>query len=179
MLDTRNSGNSDLAAAGVLSHRAARSHAGPGPPPDEQGLRRGRRRPIPTTPDSVTRWRAGPTFITPAVVTANPTLYPYPAVTDVSSVSIATAKDWWVMAVRPSGHVAVFVTTDAGQTWKHATAKGLPVTFPSTCAKTAPASIEAVSATAACASVCFGPGPPATFATTDGGARWSPVSGLG
>ncbi len=129
-----------------------------------------------TTSDSGTRWRAGPTFASPARVVINPSTSAL-SVTDVPSASVASAKDWWVMAVKPSGDLAVSVTTDAGRTWKRSAGQGLPVVVaPST--GTVPALVQALSATTAYASIRSRTEPPATYVTTDGGARWSLVAGL-
>jgi hypothetical protein len=99
------------------------------------------------------------------------------------TVGVATAADWWVLGVAPSGEISVSTTSDGGDQWMTPQTTGLPVVplkadaFGGASVVT---SIEAVNSKIAFASVTTNPAaPPATYFTSDGGAKWTPLAKLG
>jgi hypothetical protein len=99
-----------------------------------------------------------------------------PDASGLPSVSEATTRSWWVLAVAPSGKISTYVTSDAGGHWVEPSDDSLPpVPLKADVFGGAllPASIQAVNSKMAVATVRTSPeSTPRTYITLDGGARW-------
>lgn len=136
------------------------------------------------TSDGGTRWSSRSSLQT----TATGTLTIVRAESRPSlTISVPTARAWWVLSEAPSRRITLYRTTDGGGRWTHPAAKGLPVSLPAVRSPGTPwtASIHAVSATIAFVTISgstslhAGSRSVTTFVTTDGGARWTRFSRVG
>jgi hypothetical protein len=129
-----------------------------------------------TTTDGGKIWRPASRLVSAAV----PNVIPQgPDASGLPSVSEATTRSWWVLAVAPSGKISTYVTSDAGRHWVKPRDDSLPL-VPLKAdvfgGALLPASIQAVNSKIAIAMVWTNPeSSPRTYITLDAGTKWSPL----
>lgn len=132
-----------------------------------------------TTDNVGATWSSTSVLATSAVGEASPAT----GFAELPAVSVATAKDWWVLSSAPSGLLTVDVTTDAGKHWKSPVERGLP-TVPLAADQrggaTDPVEIVAVTSKIAVAEIYTNPAADRTpYLSLDGGAYWTRLKSLG
>ncbi len=127
-----------------------------------------------TTTDGGKVWTSHSRLVSAAV----PKVVPQgPDASGLPSVSEATTRSWWILAVAPSGKISTYVTSDAGRNWVKPSDASLPLVpleadvfggaLP-------PASVQAVSSKIAIATVWTSPeSTPSAYITLDGGSKWT------
>ena len=98
------------------------------------------------------------------------------------AVGVSSPKNWWIVAVRPTGQVYAEVTNDAGRHWDKPAGDGLPIldvaTYRTHQMDWPVPRITPVSSQIAIAAVQTSVAEGTYYVTTDGGARWSSLTAM-
>ncbi len=129
-----------------------------------------------TTRDGGRAWSAGPSVRATAVTGFSTVWSTAGWIADGPAVAVASNTDWWVLAAKATGKIAIRVTRDAGSTWTTEAGRGLPTIHVASDLDhqvNTPLVLQAITDKVAFLVVKTSPQGRSSYVTTDGGARWS------